>query len=89
MQQRLRRDPCFRVSQDDGAYVKTYSSMYRTEPMFRSGTQKVVKGGRGNVELGCFLTEVAATSMTCKRSMGSPKCPRLPKDNIFTLNLAI
>lgn len=57
--------------------------------MFRSGTQKVVKGGRGNMELGCFLTEVAATSMTCKRSMGSPKCPRLPKDNIFTLNLAI
>lgn len=57
--------------------------------MFRSGTQKVVKGGRGNVELGCFLMEVAATSMTCKRSMGSPKCPRLPKDNIFTLNLAI
>lgn len=45
MQQRLRRDPCFRVSQDDGAYVKTYSSMYRTEPMFRSSTQKVVKGG--------------------------------------------
>lgn len=79
MQQRVRRDPCFRVSQDDGAYVKTYSSMYRTEPMFRSGTQKVVKGGRGNVELGCFLTEMAATSMTCKEIHGFPKMPQAPQ----------
>lgn len=80
MQQGLRRDPCFCVSQDGGAYVKTYSSMSRAGPTFRSGTQKVVKGGRGDVELGYFLTEVAATSMTCKRSQGSPKCPRAPKD---------
>lgn len=87
MQQRLRRDPCFRVSQDGGAYVKTYSSMYRTDPMFRSCTHKVVKGAAGGgeyVELGYFLTEAAATNMTCKRPQGSPKCPRFPAD-IYSL----
>lgn len=55
--------------------------------MFRSCTQKVVKGGQ-YVELGYFLTEATAINMTCKRSQGSPQMPQAPRRYIFTLNWA-